>query len=81
MFSGTLSPYVPYALTITLITAAIGGLYGMYSEEATFVTDPIPTRRRSSPACAGPGVAAGPPRILSLSNTVARANAALSLHD
>lgn len=40
MFSGTLSPYIPYALTITLITAAAGGLYGMLSEEATFVNGP-----------------------------------------
>lgn len=40
MFSGKLSPYVAYGLTITLITAAAGGLYGLFSEEPSFVNGP-----------------------------------------
>ena len=40
MFSGALSPYVAYGLTVTLITAAAGGLYGLFAEESTFVSGP-----------------------------------------
>ena len=40
MFSGKLSPYVAYGLTITLITAAAGGLYGLFAEEPSFVNGP-----------------------------------------
>lgn len=40
IFSGDLSAFLPYALTITLITAAVGGLYGVFAEEATFVNGP-----------------------------------------
>jgi SulP family sulfate permease len=40
MFSGRLSPYMAYAMTVTLITAAAGGLYGLFSQEPTFVSGP-----------------------------------------
>jgi SulP family sulfate permease len=40
MFSGPLSPYVAYGMTLTLIAAATGGLYGLLSEEPTFVSGP-----------------------------------------
>ena len=40
MFTGALSPYVAYGLTVTLITAAAGGLYGLFAEESTFVSGP-----------------------------------------
>jgi SulP family sulfate permease len=40
MFSGPLAVYVPYALTVTLITAAIGGLYGLFTDEPTLVSGP-----------------------------------------
>ena len=40
MFSGRLSSYIAYAMTVTLITAAAGGLYGLFSQEPTFVSGP-----------------------------------------
>ena len=40
MFSGHLSSYMAYAMTVTLITAAAGGLYGLFSQEPTFVSGP-----------------------------------------
>lgn len=40
MFSGPLSSYMAYAMTVTLITAAAGGLYGLFSQEPTFVSGP-----------------------------------------
>jgi hypothetical protein len=40
MFSGRLSSYMAYAMTATLITAAAGGLYGLFSQEPTFVSGP-----------------------------------------
>lgn len=40
MFSGPLAPLLPYAITVTLITAAVGGLYGLFSEEPTIVAGP-----------------------------------------
>jgi SulP family sulfate permease len=40
MFSGRLSSFVAYAMTVTLITAAVGGLYGLFSQEPTFVSGP-----------------------------------------
>ncbi|HEY8360850.1 MAG TPA: SulP family inorganic anion transporter [Ramlibacter sp.] len=40
MFSGPLAPYLPYAITITLVTAAIAGLYGLLAEEPTLVSGP-----------------------------------------
>jgi SulP family sulfate permease len=40
MFSGRLSSYMAYAMTVTLITAAAGGLYGLFSQEPTFVSGP-----------------------------------------
>lgn len=40
MFSGALSPYLAYGLTVALITAAAGGLYGLFAEESTFVSGP-----------------------------------------
>ncbi len=40
MFSGALSGYVAYGLTVTLVTAAAGGLYGLFAEESTFVAGP-----------------------------------------
>ncbi|RYY94404.1 MAG: hypothetical protein EOO24_24830, partial [Comamonadaceae bacterium] len=38
MFSGPLAPYLPYAITITLVTAAVGGLYGAFAQESTLVS-------------------------------------------
>lgn len=40
MFSGSLAPYLPYAITITLVTAVVGGLYGLFAEDATLVSGP-----------------------------------------
>ncbi|NML45020.1 SLC26A/SulP transporter family protein [Ramlibacter sp. G-1-2-2] len=40
MFSGQLAPLLPYAITVTLITAAVGGFYGLFSEEPTIVSGP-----------------------------------------
>ena len=40
MFSGRLSTYIAYAMTVTLITATAGGLYGLFSEEPTFISGP-----------------------------------------
>ena len=40
MFSGRLSSYMAYAMTVTLITAAAGGLYGLFAQEPTLVSGP-----------------------------------------
>jgi SulP family sulfate permease len=40
MFSGRLAPYMAYAMTVTLITATAGGLYGLFSQEPTFISGP-----------------------------------------
>ncbi len=40
MFSGRLASFMAYAMTVTLITAAAGGLYGLFSQEPTFVSGP-----------------------------------------
>lgn len=40
MFSGPLAAFMPYAISLTLVTAAVGGLYGFFSEEATLVNGP-----------------------------------------
>ena len=40
MFSGRLSSYMAYAMTVTLITATAGGLYGLFSQEPTFISGP-----------------------------------------
>jgi SulP family sulfate permease len=40
MFPGDLAPLVPHAITVTLITAALGALYGLFSEDATLVSGP-----------------------------------------
>ncbi|QJW84942.1 hypothetical protein HK414_19330 [Ramlibacter terrae] len=40
MFSGPLAPFLPYAITITLVTAAVAGLYGLLAEEPTLVSGP-----------------------------------------
>ena len=40
MFSGRLSSFMAYAMTVTLITATAGGLYGLFSQEPTFISGP-----------------------------------------
>lgn len=40
MFSGHLSSFIAYAVTVTLITSAAGGLYGLFAQEPTFVSGP-----------------------------------------
>jgi SulP family sulfate permease len=40
MFPGNLAGLVPYAITVTLITAALGALYGLFSEDPTLVSGP-----------------------------------------
>ena len=40
MFSGPLAAFMPWALSVTLVTAAVGGLYGFFSEEPTLVNGP-----------------------------------------
>ena len=50
MFSGRLRHFIAYAMTVTLITATAGGLYGLFSQEPTFISGPGPTRPRCSRA-------------------------------
>ena len=40
LFSGPLTAYVGYGITIALITAVIGALFGWFSEEKTFISGP-----------------------------------------
>ena len=40
LFSGPLADYVGFGITIALITAVIGGLFGALSEERTFFSGP-----------------------------------------
>src|SRR5688572_24586576 len=40
MFPGKLAVLVPHAITVTLITAALGALYGLFSEDPTLVSGP-----------------------------------------
>ncbi|MBC5767197.1 cyclic nucleotide-binding domain-containing protein [Ramlibacter albus] len=40
MFSGPLARYVGYGIAICLVTAAIGAMYGRFSEEPTLVSGP-----------------------------------------
>ena len=40
LFSGPLVGYVGFGITVALITAIIGALFGMFSEEGTFISGP-----------------------------------------
>lgn len=40
LFSGPLALYVGYGITVALITAVIGALFGLWSEESSFINGP-----------------------------------------
>ncbi len=40
LFAGPLTPFVGYGITVALISAAFGALFGAFSEEKTFVAGP-----------------------------------------
>jgi SulP family sulfate permease len=62
MFSGPLSAYVGYGITLCLVTAAIGGLYGRFAEDPTLVSGPDANTSSVLAGILGAAMAAGHPR-------------------
>lgn len=62
MFSGPLAAYVGYGITLCLVTAAIGGLYGRFAEDPTLVSGPDANTSSVLAGILGAAMAAGNPR-------------------